>query len=149
MEIRTNWVNPSRWSNLGMASFKLEHVANQLEETFRTAILEEERLQAQSQGEAMFYVLVGSISPSVTSFSPCARVAIGLIEKLAQVFCSDSAPFQHLDTCIRFPSLAPILAPMFTPQYDQADFVQMYSLVIDRLKKGKLYNYNSLFIVLY
>jgi len=31
LEIRTNWVNPSRWSNLGMASFKLEHVANQLQ----------------------------------------------------------------------------------------------------------------------
>ena len=75
---------------------------------------------------------------SIISFLNSVK-AIGLIEKLAQVFCNESAPFQHLDTCIRFPSLAPILAPMFTPQSDQADFVQMYSLVIDRLKKGIIF----------
>ena len=128
LEIRTNWVNPNRWSSLGTSSFKLNHIANQLETTFRTAILEEERQMAQRQGEAMFYALVGSVTPSVTSFSPCARIAIGLVEKLALVFCSQSASFQHLDTCIRFPSLASILAPHFLPQTDSPDFVQMYSI---------------------
>ena len=47
-----------------------------------------------------------------------------------------SAPFQHLDTCIRFPSLASILAPHFSPQADHADFVVMYKMVIERLNKG-------------
>ena len=106
-------------------------MADQLESTFRTAILEEERQKAQQQGETMFYV--GTISPSVTSFSPCARVAIGLVEQLAQVFCVQSAPFQHLDTCIRYTSLASTLAPHLSPQADQGDFVQMYKMVIERL----------------
>ena len=69
--------------------------------------------------------------------SPCARVAIGLVEQLAQVFCVQSAPFQHLDTCIRFPSLSSILAPHFSPQADHDDFVVMYKMVIERLNKGK------------
>ena len=72
---------------MGTAAFRLNHMADQLETTFRTAILEEDRQKAQAQGEAMFYALVGAVSPSVTSFSPCARVAIGLVEQLAQVFC--------------------------------------------------------------
>ena len=43
---------------------------------------------------------------------------------------------QHLDTAIRFPSLAPILAPYFSPQPDSADFIKMYSLVMERLNRG-------------
>ena len=68
-------------------------MVDQVDSTFRSAILEEERQKAQQQGETMFYALVGAISPSVTSFSPCARVAIGLVEQLVQVLCLHWAEF--------------------------------------------------------
>ena len=51
-------------------------MADQLESTFRTAILEEERQKAQQQG--------------ATTFSP--RVGIGLVEQLAQVLLRDIGP---------------------------------------------------------
>ena len=36
----------------------------------------------------MFYMFVGAILPNINSFSPCARVAIVLVEQLAQFLCS-------------------------------------------------------------
>ena len=68
LAIRTSWISPTRWNSLGSAAFRLNHIANQLETTFREAILDEERQKAQQQGETMFYALVGAVSPSVTSF---------------------------------------------------------------------------------
>ena len=64
-------------------------MADHLESAFRTANLEEERQKAQRQGESMFYAFVGATLPSVlaNSFSPCASVAIVLVEQLAQFFC--------------------------------------------------------------
>ena len=84
------------WNFLGTSAFRLQHIATQLEETYNTALLDEERLRAQAQGEALFYSLVSAVSPAVTSFAPAARVAIGLVEQLAQVFCAASAPFQAI-----------------------------------------------------
>lgn len=87
-------------------------MVDQLESTFRNAILEEERQKTQ---QTMFYVLVGAILPSVNSFSPCARVAIVLVDQLAQFFYVLSAQFQHQGTFV--PSLASIPAPHFSPQF--------------------------------
>ena len=136
LDIRSSWVSQNRWISLGTTAYKLTHIANELSDAFKNSVLETDREASRRQGEALFYTLVQSVTPSVTSFPPCSRVAISLVEKLAQTFCAQTASFHHLDTAIRFPSLAPILAPYFSPQPDSEDFSKMYSLVMERLNRG-------------
>ena len=70
-------------------------MVDQLESNFRGAISDEERQKTQQLGETMFYVFVGAILPNINSFSPCARVAIVLVEQLAQFFMLNRPNFRE------------------------------------------------------
>ena len=94
LEIRSGWTNQNRWINLGNVAYRLSYIAQLLSATFQNAILQTERDAAQRQGEVLFYSLVQSVTPSVTSFPPCSRITIALVEKLAETFCAQTASFQ-------------------------------------------------------
>ena len=135
-EIRTNWSNPQRWVNLGHVAYTLNRMCEVLADAHSDAILETEKEQVRKQGEALFFSIVTAVTPSVTAFAPTSRIVVDLVEKLAGMFCSETASFQHLDVSIRYPTLAPILAPYFHPNAQQDDFGDMYTLVMQRLNRG-------------
>ena len=81
LAIHTSLVAPNRSISLGTDAFRLAHMADQLESTFRTAISEEERHKAQQQGATKFYANVfRCYFAQCHLLFPCARVDIGLVE---------------------------------------------------------------------
>lgn len=135
-EIRTSWSNPQRWVNLGHVAYSLTRMSQILSDAYQNSVLESEREEARKQGEALFFTLVTAVTPSVTSFAPCSRIVVDLVEQLAGMFCAATASYKHLDVSIRYPSLAPILAPYFHPNPQQNNFGEMYTLVMQRLNRG-------------
>ncbi|CBY36070.1 unnamed protein product [Oikopleura dioica] len=135
-EIRTNWSNPQRWVNLGHVAYTLNRMCELLADAHQNAILETDKEQVRKQGEALFFSIVTAVTPSVTAFAPTSRIVVDLVEKLAGMFCSETASFRHLDVSIRYPTLAPILAPYFHPNAQHDDFGEMYTLVMQRLNRG-------------